>query len=56
MRPNVGRQPIIAGKWSRYEILMELNSMVSTNVSDRGKTREDRLLVDHVYIAGAGRP
>lgn len=56
MRPNVGRQPIIAGKWFRYEILMELNSMVSTNVSDRGKTREDRLLVDHVYIAGAGRP
>ena len=55
IRPNVGRQPIIAGKWFRYEILMELNSVVSTNVSDRGKTREDRLLVD-VYIAGAGRP
>jgi hypothetical protein len=107
MRPNAGRQTIIAGKWFRYEILMELNSLVDgvprsdgtlrvwlTNVSDNGravlthsydnvkwrtakhpggfserhwnpiwggkgpvrKTREDRFLVDQVYIAGAGQP
>jgi hypothetical protein len=107
MRPNAGRQTIVAGKWFRYEILMELNSIRDgeprpngtlrvwlTNVSDRGravlthsyddvkwrtarhpggfserhwnpiwggkgpvrKTREDRFLVDQVYIAGAGQP